>query len=57
MVLFKLPGKKAFKKATGAIEYVVVDVTESPPSNALKSTIFILFWIKETAYHKNANCH
>ena len=27
---FKLPGKKVLKKATGTIEYVIVDVTESP---------------------------
>ena len=31
---FKLDGKKVLKKATGSIEYVVVDVTA--PSNALK---------------------
>ena len=53
---FKLPGKKAVKKATGAIEYVDVDVTESPIQRP-KKTIFILFWRKETAYHKNENCH
>ena len=27
---FKLPGKKVLKKATDTIEYVIVDVTESP---------------------------
>jgi predicted DNA-binding protein YlxM (UPF0122 family) len=27
---FKLPGKKVLKKASSTIEYIVVDVTESP---------------------------
>jgi hypothetical protein len=27
---FRLPGKKAFKKADDAIQYIVVDATESP---------------------------
>ena len=27
---FKLPGKKILKKASGTIEYIIVDVTESP---------------------------
>ena len=27
---FKLPDKKVLKKASGSIEYIVVDVTESP---------------------------
>jgi hypothetical protein len=54
---FKLPGKKALKKATGAIEYVVVDVTENPIQRHKKKTAFILFWKKETTYHKNADCH
>ena len=27
---FKLPDKKVLKKASGGIEYIVVDVTESP---------------------------
>jgi hypothetical protein len=27
---FKLPGKKALEKAENAIEYIAVDVTESP---------------------------
>ena len=33
---FKLPGKKVLKKATGDIEYVVVDVTESPTQRPKK---------------------
>jgi len=39
---FKLPGKKVLKKASGAIEYVVIDVTESPinrPKKTKKSII------------------
>jgi predicted DNA-binding protein YlxM (UPF0122 family) len=27
---FKLPGKKVLKKVTGDIEYIIIDVTESP---------------------------
>jgi predicted DNA-binding protein YlxM (UPF0122 family) len=37
---FKLPEKKVLKKASGSIEYIVVDVTESPvqrPQNFLPS--------------------
>jgi hypothetical protein len=40
--IFKLPDKKVLKKAVGAIQYVVVDVTESPiqrPKKTKKSTI------------------
>ena len=36
---FKLPGKKVLKKASDAIEYIIVDVTESPiqrPKNGQK---------------------
>ena len=39
---FKLPGKKVLKKASAAIEYLVVDVTESPvqrPKKSKKTTI------------------
>ena len=36
---FKLPGKKVLKKATGAIEYVVVDVTESPIQRPKKNSV------------------
>jgi hypothetical protein len=40
--VFKLPGKKALKKATGAIEYVVVDVTESPVQRPKKNSIYTI---------------
>ena len=36
---FKLPGKKVLKKASGTIEYIILDVTESPiqrPKNGQK---------------------
>ena len=39
---FELPGKKVLKKASGAIEFVVIDVTESPinrPKKTKKSII------------------
>ena len=39
---FKLPGKKVLKKASAAIEYIAVDVTESPvqrPKKNKKTTI------------------
>jgi hypothetical protein len=39
---FALPGKKILKKATNTIQYVVIDVTESPvqrPKKTKKSTI------------------
>ena len=39
---FELPGKKVLKKASGAIELVVIDVTESPinrPKKTKKSII------------------
>ena len=39
---FKLPGKKVLKKASAAIEYIIVDVTESPvqrPKKSKKATI------------------
>jgi hypothetical protein len=39
---FKLPGKKVLKDASDSIQYVVVDVTESPvqrPKKTKKSTI------------------
>ena len=34
---FKLPGKKALKKAPAALEYAVIDVTESPVQRPKKS--------------------
>jgi hypothetical protein len=34
---FKLPGKKALKKATDAMDYIVVDVTESPINRPKKN--------------------
>jgi hypothetical protein len=34
---FTLPGKKALKKADGTIEYVVIDVTESPINRPKKT--------------------
>ncbi|WP_461257476.1 transposase family protein, partial [Treponema sp. R80B11-R83G3] len=34
---FKLPGKKALKKAGGTIEYIVIDVTESPINRPKKT--------------------
>jgi len=34
---FKLPGKKALKEADGTIEYIVVDVTESPVNRPKKT--------------------
>jgi argininosuccinate synthase len=49
---FELPGKKVLKKASGAIEFVVIDVTESP-INRPKKPKRVLFGQKETAYRKN----
>jgi hypothetical protein len=53
---FSLPGKKALHKNDDAIQYVVVDVTESPierPKNNKK----VLFGQKKAAYDKNPdNC-
>jgi hypothetical protein len=34
---FKLPGKKALKEAGGTIEYIVIDVTESPVNRPKKT--------------------
>jgi len=34
---FKLPGKKVLKEADGTIEYIVVDVTESPVNRPKKT--------------------
>jgi len=34
---FELPGKKVLKKASGAIEFVVIDVTESPINRPKKT--------------------
>ena len=41
---FKLPCKKVLKKATGDIDYVVVDVTESPIQRPKKNryNIFLI---------------
>jgi len=50
---FKLPGKRALKKAPAALEYAVVDVTESPVQRPKKKTKRVLFGEKEAAYRKN----
>jgi hypothetical protein len=34
---FELPGKKVLKKASGAVEFVVIDVTESPINRPKKT--------------------
>jgi hypothetical protein len=39
---FKLPSKKVLKEATGAIEYIVVDVTESPIQRPKKNSIYTI---------------
>ena len=56
ILLSNYPAKRCLKKPLGTIEYVVVDVTESPIQRP-KETIFILFQKKETVYHKNTDCH
>jgi hypothetical protein len=38
---FKLPGKKALKEAGGTIEYMVIDVTESPINRPKKPKILL----------------
>jgi hypothetical protein len=53
---FKLPGKKVLKKAEDAIQYIVVDVTESPiqrPKKGKKSIILE----KKASYDKNSGNH
>jgi predicted DNA-binding protein YlxM (UPF0122 family) len=39
---FKLPGKKVFKETTRSIDYVVVDVTESPIQRPKKNSIYTI---------------
>ena len=50
---FKLPGKKVLKEAPAALEYAVIDVTESPVQRPKKKAKGVLFGEKEAAYHKN----
>ncbi|GHV54651.1 hypothetical protein AGMMS49579_15660 [Spirochaetia bacterium] len=51
---FCLPGKRMLKEAENTIEYIVVDVTESPIQRP-KKTKSVLFGEKEAAYDKNAS--
>jgi len=39
---FKLPGKKVLKEADGTIEYIVIDVTESPVNRPKKTKNHII---------------
>ena len=53
---FKLPDKKVLKKASESIEYIVVDVTESPYT-ALKRGKKSIIRGKKAPYHKDAGNH
>jgi hypothetical protein len=48
---FALPGKKAFKRKSNSIQYVVVDVTESPinPSAMVSANRYRLMYILDTS--------
>jgi hypothetical protein len=50
---FRLPDKRILKKAEGSIEYIVVDVTESPIQRPLKEQK-AYYSGKKAAYDKNA---
>ncbi|GHV09539.1 hypothetical protein FACS189485_22250 [Spirochaetia bacterium] len=50
---FKLPGKKILKEETSAIQYVVVDVTESPVQRP-KKTKRVVFRQEKAPYDKDA---
>jgi hypothetical protein len=50
---FALPGKRVRKRKSAAIEYIVVDVTESPINRAKKNQKEY-YSGKKTTYNKNA---